>query len=294
MTMKKNLIMGTVRGYNFYHIYRFLRSLKNVSYSGDLVLFVDKSVKDLTLKKIKECGVEVVLYKSKFPYLDDLGVKLPKSFETEEMHLYNFRHVFYYDYLSKNSTKYDYVMITDVRDVVFQQDPFEFDYGDRIAFAFEENDAKICERIINYKWISRGYGKQIADELSGFPISCAGTTIGKSERMLIYFNKMLHEISRFKDKIWCADQAAHNYLIHNNSFDNVMKMRNRKGPVMTMYGVKEFQTDRRGRLINEDGSVINVLHHYDRIPDAKKRVDRSLFLTPFHRYFMKAFYKVFG
>src|SRR5438270_12435047 len=138
----KDLILGTVEHYHFYQFRRFLISLRQTSFRGHICLFAGPGISRRTVAKIRQYDVEVVPYRGAFPFVVHPHADAP-NWLPEPIHIFNYRHYLYYDYLLKHGRKFGNVLITDVRDVVFQCDPFEFPISDSIHVAMENPDIPI-------------------------------------------------------------------------------------------------------------------------------------------------------
>ncbi len=179
-----------------------------------------------------------------------------------------FRFILFYDYLQ--SHQYDNVLITDIRDVFFQCDPFDYGYKDCLYSFAEYRNISIQSNKANLKWIKAAYPSSfITSELLSKPVICAGVTIGNYKRIILYLEAMTNEIIRVAPHIGAymgPDQGIHNYLIWNKKIKNVIILNNNNGPVLTI-GVEpdeNIRVDKNGKLVNNDNSIINILHQYDR------------------------------
>jgi hypothetical protein len=82
--------------------------------------------------------------------------------------------------------------------------------------------------------------------------------------MIRYLELMLAEIAAMRDAYECADQAAHNLLLHDGHLDPVERLRNFHGPILTVGSEPRFGLNEDEELVNRDGSIIAVVHQYDR------------------------------
>lgn len=186
------------------------------------------------------------------------------------------RYAIYYLYLSKYGEKYSNVMLSDVRDVVFQRDPFDFEFEDGSLNCFlEEGEKTIGSSEGNAQWIREGFGNNALGNIADKSISCSGTTIGSIDSIMAYLKAMINSFVQLKYHSWGIDQGVHNYIIYQGLVKNVKFYQNYRGPVLTMHYTNEEKLpfDSNGFLRNEDGSVINVLHQYDRLsPEIRNKM----------------------
>jgi hypothetical protein len=217
----------------------------------------------------------VIPYRGEFPFIrdphPDASASLPKP-----IYIFNYRHFLYYDYLLKHGRRFRNVLITDVKDVIFQRDAFSFPVGDRIHVAMENLDIPLGDCPWTSQWVLAGYSPEVLERLKDKEMSCAGTTLASVPRMMRYLELMLAEIERMKDAYECADQAAHNLLLHEGKLDPVQRHYNFSGPILTVGTEPRYRLNEAGKLLNRDGSVIAIVHQYDRHPDLVRIVNRKI------------------
>ena len=100
------------------------------------------------------------------------------------------RFFLYLDYLSTYAASYANVMLTDVRDVFFQGDPFAFDVGDELHCFLEDSGETLATQPHNRKWLQAALGDDVVHELGAKPIACAGVTIGPLPLVRLYLEVM--------------------------------------------------------------------------------------------------------
>ena len=286
-----NLILGIVDNYHFYEISHFLMTLRQAGFAGHACLFAGPGISRRTRARIERFGVELIPYREQFPFIasphPDNLTALPSP-----IHIYNYRHFLYYDYLLKHGGRFANVLLTDVKDVVFQKDPFDFAIGDRLHVAMENIEIPIGDCPWTAPWILAGYDPQVLEQVEKEPMSCAGTSLGPVPAVQRYLRAMLGEIVRMKDPVECADQAAHNVLLHRGAFEPVERLNNFEGPVLTVGSEPRYQFDDHQRLVNRDGSVIAVVHQYDRHPELVELFDAKVRGSPLRRLLARAMFRI--
>lgn len=195
------------------------------------------------------------------------------------------RYLVYLLFIEKFATEYDSILVSDVRDVFFQDDPFNSQpFGSRnfmnattSLLLFEEglNDihgkATLRNVKINFRWLTGVYGRKVSSKLSHNSVLCSGTTIGKKEALVTYLVSMLYEakscLRRNPVKFLkhhhrmnhvCAggaDQGFHNYLFWNNLLPEASSVLNGVGPVYTL-GIFENKPVRSLRFEQDEDGVI--------------------------------------
>ncbi|MHA1299680.1 MAG: hypothetical protein ACTSO9_09615 [Candidatus Helarchaeota archaeon] len=263
---KKNLILGVAKGYNYDEIKPFIISLKNSGFEGDLCLFVS-NINMKTYKSLIKQGVKLVSFTDEFPFIPNISdiKRILPNISFNKMDVDCSRYIMYYIYLFIHGKKYSNVMLTDVRDVAFQRDPFDFKHINGLCCFLEDKHMKINKCGVNSGWIKHAFGEKILEEIGHNYISCSGVTIGETSRVMKYLKQMIDWFTQIK-LIRGIDQGIHNYLIYTNQLDEIKLFENEEGPVYTVGHKRKntFRFNKEGLLINDSGMVINVLHQYDR------------------------------
>jgi hypothetical protein len=215
------------------------------------------------MDNIRGYGAELIPYRRKFPFIPDPHPEAPRSLP-EPIYIFNYRHFLYYDYLLKRGREFRNVLLTDVKDVVFQRDPFAFAIADRIHVAMENPDIPLGACPWTSQWVLAGYPAEVLERLRDKALSCAGTTLAPVPLMMRYLELMLREIAVMKDAYECADQAAHNLLLHEGKLDPVERLRNFEGPILTVGTEPSYRLNEANELVNRDGAAIAIVHQYDR------------------------------
>jgi hypothetical protein len=181
------------------------------------------------------------------------------------------RFFWYFDYLSETVGQYRNVMLTDVRDVFFLGDPFDFEIGSSLH-VFLENESIGTHRP-SRAWLLGAYGRDVFEELSDRPVICAGVTIGAAPAMLEYLGIMVDHLAELKRQFDGMDQGIHNYMIHNGRVPNVRTAGNEDGPVLTLAMV---DADEAWRLVHERPQPAKVVHQHDRHPALRDALEERL------------------
>ncbi len=175
----------------FEFLYHFVRSARTVCPSCVILLFMPASdtaparVQDL----LKFFKVEVFEYDS-----------LLASYTAKQraFHPSSTRWLLLHDHLSSfpSSKRYGAVMVTDVRDTVFQLDPFQSIVRDRVGVfvAMESSLVSIAAEGWNRGWIADCYGEGMISRVGSQTVSCSGTTLATWEEAKIYIKIMSEEI----------------------------------------------------------------------------------------------------
>jgi hypothetical protein len=183
------------------------------------------------------------------------------------MHPHCARHFYYEPYLRECAGHYRHIMLTDVRDVIFQADPFAFEPADGLHVFREDRQRTIGTCQFNADTVRLGYGEKMLAKIYDQPVHCAGTIIGTTAAVHEHVSIVIELLCQAK-LVPTIDQATHNVALQQPRTAPLHFHDNFAGPVLTMATIDPGQLipDTENRLRNHDNSVINVLHQYDRHP----------------------------
>jgi hypothetical protein len=207
------------------------------------------------------------------------------------------------DWLQECSNCTGPVLITDVRDVFFQHDPFGPGTPEITGLqVYEEHPSTSTEHWLVDWPVGECKGVHMKK-----PMLCSGTTIGTRDAMMTYLETMYDEMKRWISNPKCRfrtegdDQSIHNWLFYNGDLKDAVAVKHREGVVNTVgvegsiifrdnekhfkeKGVKdplkepfpgassrtwissqEFGlTNEDGEFTNLDGTISPIVHQYDR------------------------------
>ena len=255
----RNLILGLAAGYHLGDVGPFLRSLSLTGCESRCVLFVSDTTRDLD--RMAALGAEIVP-SVRTAALDNVP--------------YNALRYFLYRGMLRREDDFDRVLLTDVRDVVFQTDPFAFSWPDGVNVVLEDPSVALGECPHNSRWTLGHLGATAFDVLRDKTISCSGTVMADKAGAMAYLRAMTERLLPPPDGERMAgyDQGVHNLLVHTGKLPGVV-FHDNDGPVLTL-----GQTDGEPAL-DEDGFVINrlgrrphIVHQYDRKPGLHRHFRR--------------------
>jgi len=157
------------------------------------------------------------------------------------------------------------VLLTDVRDVVFQGDPFTRP-ATRLE-VYSEGQGGLAGHAFNMKHMRAVAGAPLADAIADRPSLCVGTICGPAVEVgrLCRTLLMLAAIPRSEvGGAFGADQAACNLAVHLGLVDADVRPNYER--VATIGDVRSAGLHVRddGLILNPDGSISPVVHQYDR------------------------------
>lgn len=267
---KKNLIISAFTKYNFAQLSPYIKSIdENVSNCDKVMVIGDSDSQ--TRVKLEQYGWHLI----DLPLLQEIPI-----------HVLRFLPM--YEYLREHYDQYEYVVSTDVKDVVFQQDPFAWlqgKLGDKKLVAGSE-----ALRYKHEPWgddnLRSTYGGYVYEHFKDNVIYNVGTLGGLSEYMRdLFFNLFFNSLSR---PISIVDQAVFNVLIQTKPYaDSVLFAEQRDGwacqagtvadPTKMHYfrpNLLEPEPNwHGGAVLTNDNKLFVIVHQYDRVPEWKQFYD---------------------
>jgi hypothetical protein len=253
----RNLVMGLATNYTTRELGAFVRSLRATGYDGDVVLWtldVDPATEAfLRANRIRQESFWEGQFLPMTPILA--------------------RFFCYYHFLralDRDGRPYRRVFLTDVRDVVFQADPFDTPMPKGLLAFLEDASQTIGSCRINSSWVRQAFGEQRLRQIGRQRISCAGTLLGTWTGILNYLLMIqlcAYECAPQIRFVFGIDQAIHNLLLCTGRLDQVALVENAKH-VWSLHhvpGTDIFITP-QGRIADSRGRVCPVIHQYDRHP----------------------------
>lgn len=198
------------------------------------------------------------------------------TWETLELRLeglQSVRYERYLQFLAQRPGEFEQVLLCDVRDVVFQSDPFEVPVQ-RLEFFQEDPSHRVATEPFLNRWLTRLEGPSFVSSHADEIASCSGTVIGPIHDILSYLGLMSTGISWRRIPMGNHDQGVHNALIFGKAFPAAAVVPNGTGRVLTMGGMAQPPVDEPGVAHNVDGTLPAVVHQYDRFPHLASRIQQ--------------------
>jgi hypothetical protein len=314
MPARDAVVLATAIGYQPEQIAPFLQSLRSSGYRGDVALIVDRrsiaSFSALPLfagvrllgagqwlplryRWLQQPRVQRLVWHPVQALLWALvqalrRLPLPERLKrrlqiTLGLWLYaptEARFLRYYQYLQ--SQDYARILLSDVRDVLFQNDPFVALADVKgLAVSLEPRRYTVGNEPWNTERVREIYGEEMLQRIARQPVSCSGVTYGDAGAMCEYLRLMSDEIlglSRRMARRGWLDQALHNVVLWTRWTGPLRLLETLASPVATLgsLAATELRRDRSGRLLNTDGSTISILHQYDRLREIKDALLQNL------------------
>lgn len=267
--MAKDLIIGVCSNFKYDDVKPWVRSSKDCGFEGDVVLItIDMSEEDN--KRIEEDGVHVIRAKKQGNMM---------------IHMERFFHI--HNYLD-NHKGYNWVISTDVRDVIFQRNPSEWLEFQRHEVISSGEAIRIKDEHWNRDNIIKNFGQYFYEEIKDEVVQCVGVLAGYAAYMkdLSFY---IYQMSLNRPD-WVADQAAYNMIIHHAPW-NKFTLHTTLSHAWAINGhVTNYEPDMKkfgphlleGRpyvendqIVNENGEPFYIVHQYDRVREWKKIVEEK-------------------
>lgn len=250
----QDLVLGYATGYDAADVAIFVRSLRS-HYSGPVALVVDG---DADLRAfLAEHGVEA---------LDAPCTRDMASGKTWAPHPVVSRFAGF-DLLLSERPWVRNALLTDVRDVVFQGDPFAPKVSGLEFFA--ECDTPLKSHDFNMKYLRAVAGDCFADSVADQACICVGTVLGSRAELSRFCRLilMLGAIPRSEiGGAFGADQAACNLAVHLGLIDGQVFANHSRVATLGMVPAEQMSLV-DGVICNPDGSASPIVHQYDRHPE---------------------------
>jgi hypothetical protein len=265
--VEKDLIIGAFNNFEFEVLKPWIYSIKETNFDGDIVLIaVDPN--ESVVRDIVKTGVKVI-----------------PAHNLNNMRIHMLRFLYIFDYLKDTYQNYRYVISTDVRDVIFQKNPFEklnefLFMGCFDSIVAQSESILIKDEEWNRDNIIKNFGPYFYESVKDNEVYNVGILAGRSKYIKdLCFSLFQMSLNR---PDWVADQAAYNMLLSFEPWNNVTYKTalkhawalnahvTNKPDLLDKYG--PFLIEPRpymdnGLVKNSDGEVFSIVHQYDRVPE---------------------------
>jgi hypothetical protein len=226
--------MGYATGYGFKVLDRFVGSLFRTGFRSTVVIIGRPSDK-----------AAFVALKHQYPIYDLQLAMIPADFQVRN--ITNLRFDLYEKWLRRGSIKTDYIMLSDVGDVMFQRNPEEFELTADLYATAEGGHADL--RIIKNCQYNGGWAHRLALENAAYQ----------------------GDYTCFIEKpILCA---LYNYVVHFGRLEGVdTQILTNDEPLVNTVQPERTQVTSEGKVVDKHGNVYYIVHQYNRLPMALRRL----------------------
>lgn len=236
------------------------------------VKFVSSSI--VSLRKYYSGPVCMIINKKSPEMIDflkkhDVDISFVNTEMTPESVMY-YRWILPRKVLLERYKDVENVIIPDVRDLVYQDDPFKYLSGKPLDLALETKTIKECP--YNTKWVKNMYGEEAYQLVKDQLIICGGTMSGKRDAIIELCEHMMAERDRLGDTF--VDQGTLNVFHAQGKFPETQLHETGDHLVATIghsLGVTTVNED--GVLFGKTKDIIpSMVHQYDRHKDIEKLI----------------------
>jgi len=250
----KDLVISAIANYLPEKIKIYIESLNNSGFSGDKVM-ICYNIPTVTVDYLKSNGWECY------------GMEL-------HGHPHMRRLIDMWFFLTNDSRKWNHVITTDVRDVVWQTNPSDWldkNLQSEIIVASE------CIKNNQEPWakknIHEGFGPLFWESIQENTVANVGVMAGRYQSMkdLLMINWL---VSQAGDTTHFTDQSALNLIINNTLLSDKITLTS--DFALQVDSLKNPNRTEKTKLEIKDGIIMNgeepyvLVHQYDRIPDLNK------------------------
>ena len=279
-----DFVLCFLHGYHYADIAHFFRSLEAVAPSARAVVFA-QCLPEETLHELRRHGALVVdsrpgrtrgmrnSWERFWPVARMVGQVLPTR-DMRARFAFAFvepmvrRFLLYREWLHRNH-EVRKALLADVRDVIFQSDPFAL-LGPGEDCVFFEESGEVGSCAINRGWIDRMFGEDAWRPFGERKIICAGTILGTRTGLLRF-------LDAFVDGVMCArrfdpafnggfDQGITNYVVRAGLVSGSSVRVNGDGVWTGRTDGKTARVDERGKVVSQNARTAAIVHQFDRDP----------------------------
>jgi hypothetical protein len=280
----KDLIIGAVDLYSWDKINAWAISIRESGFAGDVVLLAYR-VSDTVIENAKKLNITV--YKIEH---DSFGNAINHTAGGRDTQCHQLRFFHAWQLLSQGDEQYNNVIMTDVRDVIFQSNPSTY------LSRYQQLNIKplilaSSEGITfgNEPWntdnLIRGFGPFLQQASLNWPVYNVGVLAGNAQLMK---NLFLSIYQMTYNRYIPSDQSAYNVLLQEGLMVNRFLPTTHRNAWACQCGTMldpekaHYQPVlmdpapiiRDGRVYNYADDLFTIVHQWDRVPELKSAIER--------------------
>lgn len=288
--MNKYLAIAGASNYSWKDMKIWVRSLKMTGFTGDIIICATNIAKETVDKLISE-GVRVEVYGK------DNGHGSFVSDSTMPPHVE--RMLYIWNFLDKHEIDYDYVITTDIRDVLFQKNPIDWLENNGPFLAASGEMIKYEDEPWNNQNLMQAFGPFFHEKFKTMPVNNVGILTGQT-RMIkdllfmifqmsinrpipvvdqVVYNVLLRQFPFFtkttftyNDDAWAVNLGTSEEAVKSGAGDLGAMYRNRLDDYRKLYIGDQPKLDEEGYVVNAEGKRFCIVHQYDRTHAWKNKI----------------------
>jgi hypothetical protein len=257
----RRLVLGAAVDFRPARVRIFIESLRRSGYRGDVLMLVGWAQFRLAA------------------YLRRFGVETAPMWSAQRLHgpIHAYRFEKFARILHSCASRYDEVLVSDVRDVAFQRHPFSTLSSGPCRFYLEGAGWTIGSEPTNARWARTFLTPDQVGAIAADRISCCGVVIGGTAAMTTYLDRLaahLHALPLRLRRLGGADTAFHNLMAHlTHEVECEIVENNLDVATMGLEPPSAYEVGPDHVIRTADGHVPMILHQYDRIPAIRHAVE---------------------
>lgn len=289
--MAKYLAIAGASNYGWKEMKIWVRSLKMSGFDGDIVIVATNITKE-TVEKLVSEGVKVELYGK---YNEHTNTYVNES----NMPPHVERMLYIWNYLHKTAGEYDFVLTTDIRDVLFQSNPIDY-YEANPGFLLASSEhVHYKDEPWNNQNLMQAFGPFFHEKYKHMLVHNVGVLMGninfvKDLLFMIFqmsqgrpipvvdqvvYNILLQQYpigkqTNFTDNhsAWAAQLGTTEEAVKSGSGDLGAMYKNNMDEYYKIYRGPQPRLDDNGYVVNANGVPFCVVHQYDRTHAWKNKI----------------------
>ncbi len=257
---RRRLVIGAAYKYGVYQVRVFVESLRATGYAGDVIMLVGRL--QWRLKA----------------YLRRHDVRPFPHWSTRRVHGPIQAHRFerFAKVLQGAAGRYDQVIVSDVKDVLFQRHPFAGVTEPGCRFYLEAAPWTFATEPTNRRWAKLFLGEAEFAAISPCRISCCGVVLGDATSVTDYLARLAGYLQALPRELRLeggADTVFHNKMAHlTHEVPGTIVENDVHVATMGISPPGTYVAGADGVIRTADGRAPAILHQYDRLPDIAARV----------------------
>jgi hypothetical protein len=257
---RRRLVIGAAYKYGVDQVRVFVESLRATGYAGDVIMLVGRL--QWRLKA----------------YLRRHGVRPFPHWSTRRLHGPIQAHRFerFARVLESAAGRYDQVVVSDVKDVLFQRHPFVDMRGPGCRFFLEAAPWTFATEPTNRRWAKLFLSAAEFAAISSCRVSCCGVVLGDARNVTEYLTRLAGYLQALPRELRLeggADTVFHNKMAHlTHEVPGTIVENDVHVATMGIAPPGTYVAGADGLIRTADGHLPAILHQYDRLPDIARFV----------------------